>query len=52
MPKITFIHRDGSETIVDAKAGLSVMETAVENDVEIEAPCEWSLACATCHMVV
>ncbi len=52
MPKITFIHRDGSETIVDAKAGLSVMETAVENDVEIEAACEWSLACATCHMVV
>jgi 2Fe-2S ferredoxin len=52
MPKITFIHRDGSETIVDAKAGLSVMETAVENDVEIEAACEGSLACATCHMVV
>ena len=52
MPKITFIHRDGSETIVDAKAGLSVMETAVENDVEIEAACEGSLACAACHMVV
>jgi hypothetical protein len=30
MPKITFIHRDGSETVVDAKPGLSVMETAVE----------------------
>ncbi|MDF1750410.1 MAG: ferredoxin family 2Fe-2S iron-sulfur cluster binding protein [Alphaproteobacteria bacterium] len=52
MPKITFIHRDGSETTVDAKTGLSVMETAVENDVEIEAACEGSLACATCHMVV
>ena len=33
-------------------AGLSVMETTVENDVEIEAACEGSLACATCHMVV
>jgi 2Fe-2S ferredoxin len=52
MPKITFIHRDGSETVVDAKPGLSVMETAVENDVEIEAACEGSLACATCHLVV
>lgn len=52
MPKITFVHRDGSETKVDAKPGLSVMETAVENDVEIEAACEGSLACATCHLVV
>lgn len=52
MPKITFIHRDGSETMVDAKPGLSVMETAVDNDVEIEAACEGSLACATCHLVV
>lgn len=52
MPKITFVHRDGSETVVDAKNGLSVMETAVDNDVEIEAACEGSLACATCHLVV
>jgi 2Fe-2S ferredoxin len=52
MPKITFIHRDGSESVVDAQTGLSVMEVAVENDVDIEAACEGSLACATCHLVV
>ncbi|MBO6837646.1 MAG: ferredoxin family 2Fe-2S iron-sulfur cluster binding protein [Alphaproteobacteria bacterium] len=52
MPKITFVHRVGRETVVDAKNGLSVMETAVDNDVEIEAACEGSLACATCHLVV
>lgn len=52
MPKITFIHRDGSETVVEAENGLSVMETAVANDVDIEAACEGSLACATCHLVV
>jgi 2Fe-2S ferredoxin len=52
MPKITFIHRDGSETDVDAKPGLSVMEVATANDIDIEAACEGSLACATCHMIV
>ncbi|NMM44567.1 2Fe-2S iron-sulfur cluster binding domain-containing protein [Rhodospirillaceae bacterium KN72] len=52
MPKITFINRDGSETVVDAKPGLSVMETAVDNGIDIEAACEGSLACATCHLVV
>lgn len=52
MPKITFIQRDGSEVVVDAQNGLSVMETAVDNDIDIEAACEGSLACATCHLVV
>lgn len=52
MPKITFIHRDGSESTIEAQNGLSVMEVARDNDVDIEAACEGSLACATCHMVV
>lgn len=52
MAKITFVNRDGSETVVEARDGLSVMEVAIDNDVDIEAACEGSLACATCHMVV
>lgn len=52
MPKITFIARDGSRTEVDAEVGRSVMEVAIDNDVDIEAACEGSLACATCHLVV
>lgn len=52
MPKITFVHRDGQETTIDAPSGKSVMEVAIDNDVEIEAACEGSLACATCHMIV
>lgn len=52
MAKITFVNRDGSEKIVEARNGLSVMEVAIDNDVDIEAACEGSLACATCHMVV
>ncbi|WP_425403485.1 2Fe-2S iron-sulfur cluster-binding protein [Hwanghaeella sp.] len=52
MAKITFVNRDGSEKVVEARDGLSVMEVAIDNDVDIEAACEGSLACATCHMVV
>lgn len=52
MAKITFVNRDGSETVVEGRDGLSVMEVAIDNDVDIEAACEGSLACATCHMVV
>ena len=52
MAKITFVNRDGSETEVEAQNGLSVMEVAVDNGIDIEAACEGSLACATCHMIV
>ncbi len=52
MPKITFVDHDGKEKVVDAKTGLSLMEVAVDNDIDIEAACEGSLACATCHLVL
>jgi len=53
MPKITFIQLDGSEKIVDAPLGLSVMEIAVRNGLDkIEGACGGSLACATCHVYV
>ena len=52
MPKITFTLQDGSEKIIDAPAGLSVLEIAHENDIDLEGACEGSLACSTCHVVV
>lgn len=53
MPKITFIQVDGSERVVDAALGLSIMEVAVkENMDKIEGACGGSLACATCHVYV
>lgn len=53
MPKITFIQVDGSEKVVDAALGLSVMEVAVRNAMDkIEGACGGSLACATCHVYV
>lgn len=52
MPKMTFILRDGTPREVDAPLGLSVLEIAHHNDVEIEGACGGSLACATCHVII
>ncbi|MCZ4279459.1 ferredoxin family 2Fe-2S iron-sulfur cluster binding protein [Kiloniella laminariae] len=52
MPKMTFVERDGAEREVDAPLGLSVLEIAQRNNVDIEGACEGSLACATCHVVI
>ena len=53
MPKIKFTLKDGSEKIVDAPLGLSLMEVAVKEGIEaIEGTCGGGLACATCHLYV
>lgn len=53
MPKITYIAFDGAETTIDAKEGLSVMQTAVNNGVAgIVAECGGACSCATCHVHV
>jgi 2Fe-2S ferredoxin len=52
MPRMTFIDRDGSRHEVDAPVGLSVLEIAHTNNIDLEGACEGSLACSTCHVVV
>lgn len=52
MPSMTFISPDGTKKIVDAPLGLSVLEIAHQNDIDIEGACEGSLACSTCHVIV
>lgn len=52
MPQMTFIERDGTRRVVDAPLGLSVLEIAHKNGVDIEGACEGSLACSTCHVIV
>jgi 2Fe-2S ferredoxin len=49
---MTFIERSGNRKMVDAPLGMSVMEIARKNDVDIEGACEGSLACSTCHVLV
>jgi ferredoxin, 2Fe-2S len=52
MPKMIFVEQNGSEREVDAPLGLSVLEIAHQNDIDIEGACEGSLACSTCHVIV
>ena len=52
MPKMTFVLNDGSEKVVEAPNGISVLEIAHKNEVSLEGACEGSLACSTCHVIV
>ena len=53
MPKITYITRDGEKHTVDVENGYSVMEGAINNNIEgIVAECGGACACATCHSYI
>jgi ferredoxin, 2Fe-2S len=52
MPKMTFIKQDGTPVEVEAPLGLSVLEIAHRNDIDLEGACEGSLACSTCHVII
>lgn len=52
MPKITFVGNDGERIDVEAPVGLSLLEIARQNDIDLEGACEGSLACSTCHLIV
>ena len=53
MTKITYVDHDGTERVIEAKNGETVMETAVKNSIPgIDADCGGACACATCHVYV
>ena len=52
MAKMTFIGSDGASREVEAPEGLSVLEIAHRNRIDLEGACEGSLACSTCHVIV
>ncbi|KAF3439731.1 hypothetical protein FNV43_RR18009 [Rhamnella rubrinervis] len=49
---VTFVDKDGEEKHVKVPIGMSMLEAAHENDIELEGACEASLACSTCHVIV
>jgi 2Fe-2S ferredoxin len=53
MPKLIVKKRNGEEAVIDATAGISVME-ALRNDGidELQAICGGCCSCATCHVYV
>jgi len=52
MPKMVFVQKDGTRKEVEAPIGLSVLEIAHRNKIDLEGACEGSLACSTCHVVI
>jgi 2Fe-2S ferredoxin len=53
MPSIKFIAANGGEEIIQAVAGVSLMENAVANGIEaIKAICGGNAYCGTCRVYV
>ncbi|KAB2024515.1 hypothetical protein ES319_D06G091500v1 [Gossypium barbadense] len=49
---VTFVSKDGEEIPIQVPIGMSMLEAAHENDIELEGACEGLLACSTCHVIV
>jgi ferredoxin, 2Fe-2S len=52
MLHMTFVTPQGERITVEAPVGLSVLEIAHQNNIDLEGACEGSLACSTCHVIV
>jgi 2Fe-2S ferredoxin len=55
MPKITVLPGHAlcpQGTEIEATTGISICDTLLENDVDIEHACEKQAACTTCHVIV
>lgn len=53
MPKVTYITPQGERHEVEVEVGYSVMEGAINNNIEgIVAECGGACACATCHSYI
>ena len=52
MPRLIFVNSKGTEKSVEAENGLSVMEIARDNDLDIEGTCGGSISCCTCHVII
>ncbi len=52
MPTVTFIERGGKRREIEAPDGLSLLDIAHQNGIDIEGACEGCMACSTCHVIV
>lgn len=53
MPTITFVQPDGRRETVEVRAGATVKDCALDNDVAgIVGECGGALMCGTCHIYV
>lgn len=55
MPQIIFLPHEEicpEGAVIEAKAGDTICDAALANDIAIEHACEKSCACTTCHVIV
>ena len=50
--KVIFITPDGAEQVEQGEVGMSVLQLAQENGIDMEGACEGNMACSTCHVIV
>ncbi|KAH8739094.1 ferredoxin-like protein Fd1 [Cryptosporidium ryanae] len=43
---------DGEKKVISSPKGVSLLEAAQHEDLDIEGACEASLACSTCHVIL
>nr|CCA19928.1 Ferredoxin putative [Albugo laibachii Nc14] len=49
---INFKNPDDTIAQVKAHTGMSILEVAHQNEIELEGACESSMACSTCHVIL
>ena len=52
MPKVVITTRDGTECIIDAPIGESLMNAIRAETSDILALCDGACSCATCHVYI
>ena len=49
MPQVTFLP---SDITVDVSEGESILDTALDNEIELNHKCGGNCVCSTCHVVI
>ncbi len=52
MPKITFITEKPETVTLDVEAGETILDIALDHDIDIEHNCGGNCACTTCHVII
>ena len=49
---IVFVDRSGARKELNTATGISLMQLAKTNGIDMEGACEGCMACSTCHVIV
>ena len=55
MPQLVFLPHEElcpEGMVIEAEAGMTICDVALQNGIEIEHACEKSCACTTCHVYI